>query len=242
MDKKIKIVGHRGVAALRPENTMASFAYAMKLGLYGIETDIRMSSDGELVLIHDARVDRTTNGSGNVCDFTLKQLKELDAGSWFSKEFAGQKILTFEEFLEQVSDKNIFLNIEIKDEREIVTEKTIKMLEKYNISKEDFVITSFHPTVTNYAIKKYNLHTQGFPLSYYPEENRPESYDGFYSIGINMNDLTKELCDTLQEQNVEPWCWCPDTKEQVEFAIACGSPLATVNNPLPALELLNNIS
>ncbi len=240
MDKKIKIVGHRGVAALRPENTLASFEYAIELGLDGIETDIHMSADGELVLIHDDTLERTTNGSGNVWDFTLKQLKELDAGSWFSKEYAGQKIPTFREFLELIKDKNLFLNIEIKDPREIVIEKTLKMLNEYDIDKEDFVIASFHSSVTDYAIEKHNLNTQGFPLVYY-KENAPESYDGFYSIGIGMGRLTKEFCDELKEQNVEPWCWCPDTKEQIEYAISCGSPLATVNNPLPALEVLKNM-
>ena len=234
----MKIVGHRGVRALRPENTMVSFEYALELGLYGIETDIRMSADGELVLIHDATVDRTTNGCGNVCDFTFEELKALDAGSWFSKEYAGERIPSFREFLELIKGKDIFLNIEIKDAREDITEKTIKMLESYNIQKENFVIASFHSSVTDYAIKKYNLNTQGFPLEYYEESERPQSYDGFYSIGIGMNDLTKQFCDEMKKHNIEPWCWCPDTKEQVELAISCGSPLATVNNPLPALEIL----
>lgn len=240
MNKKIKIVGHRGVAALRPENTMVSFEYAIELGLDGLETDIHMSADGELVLIHDDTLERTTDGSGNVWDYTLEQLKTFDAGSWFSPEYSNQKIPTFREFLELVKGKNLFLNIEIKDAREIVMEKVMALLNEYKIQKENFVIASIHPYATSYAIEKYNLNTQGFPLNYYKIEERPESYDGFFSIGINMRHLTKEFCDTLKEQNIEPWCWCPDTKEQVEQAVACGSPLATVNNPLPALEFLKN--
>ena len=240
MEKAIKIVGHRGVAALRPENTLVSFKYAIELGLDGIETDIHMSADGELVLIHDDTLERTSNGNGSVCDFTLKELKELDVGSWFSEEYAHQRIPTFREFLELVNGKELFLNVEIKDPREIVIEKTLALLREYHIQKENFVIASFHSDVTKYVIEKHGLNTQGFPLSYYEKrkKKKPESYEGFYSIGIGTGDLTKEFCDTLKRQKIQPWCWCPDTKEQIEYAILCGSPLVTVNNPLPALEIL----
>lgn len=237
----MRIVGHRGAAALRPENTMASFEYAITLGVDGLETDVRMSADGELVLIHDETVDRTTNGSGFVRDFTLEQLKQLDAGSWFAKEYADQRIPTFREFLELVQDKQLFLNVEIKDPRIIVVENVINMLNAYNIDKDNYVIASFHPEVTDYVMKQYGLHTQGFPLAYYKGE-RPENYEGFYSIGIGMKDLTKEFCNTLKAQNVDPWCWCPDTKDQMEYAISCGSTLVTVNDPLPALAIRNKNS
>ncbi|MBE6569056.1 MAG: hypothetical protein E7658_02410 [Ruminococcaceae bacterium] len=132
-----------------PENTMVSFRYALALRLYGVETDIRMTADGELVLMHDHMVDRTTNGHENLCVFTLAELKAPDAGSWFPKEYAGEKIPTFAEFPELAKDKDVFLNIKIKDARDIVTEKTIRMLESCQIGKERFLIAPVYPTATN---------------------------------------------------------------------------------------------
>lgn len=78
--KNIYVAAHRGFCAKFPENTMLAFKEALKLDVDQIETDVRITKDNELVLIHDATLDRTTNGSGRVCDYTLEVLKQLDAG------------------------------------------------------------------------------------------------------------------------------------------------------------------
>ena len=90
----IPVVGHRGAAALWPENTMYAFREAEKLGVDGLETDIRMTRDGELVLCHDERVDRTTDGTGRVCDLSLRELRALDAGRPFCGGPTGLRIPT----------------------------------------------------------------------------------------------------------------------------------------------------
>lgn len=99
------LVGHRGAADLVPENTLPSMAAAIELGVNELETDLRLSKDGEIVLMHDATVDRTTDGHGAVNDLTLAQLRALDAGH-------GERIPTFVELLEAT---DIPLQIEIKD-------------------------------------------------------------------------------------------------------------------------------
>ncbi|MGC2313902.1 MAG: glycerophosphodiester phosphodiesterase family protein, partial [Candidatus Acidiferrales bacterium] len=93
------VIGHRGAPAYAPENTMASFRRAVELGATFIETDLRLSHDAQFVAMHDATLDRTSNGRGLVRDFTLAQLRELDAGSWYGPKFAGEKIPTLEEIL-----------------------------------------------------------------------------------------------------------------------------------------------
>ena len=108
------VLAHRGYSAKAPENTMAAFELALAVGADGIELDVHMTRDGEIVVIHDDTLDRTTNGKGPVSDQTMAELRELDAGSWFSPEFAGERIPTLKLVLELIKDKDVLLNIEIK--------------------------------------------------------------------------------------------------------------------------------
>jgi len=94
------IAGHRGDRADAPENTVPAFQAALAAGLDFVETDVQLTSDGFPVLIHDETVDRTTNGTGAIADLTLAQVRALDAGSWFSKAFAGTQIPTLGEYLD----------------------------------------------------------------------------------------------------------------------------------------------
>eukprot|EP00002_Diphylleia_rotans_P019487 TRINITY_DN376_c0_g1_i1.p1 TRINITY_DN376_c0_g1~~TRINITY_DN376_c0_g1_i1.p1 ORF type:complete len:330 (+),score=86.20 TRINITY_DN376_c0_g1_i1:49-1038(+) len=108
------VVGHRGSVATAPENTMLGFQHAIEQGCDGIETDLQVSKDGYVVLIHDSTVDRTTDGTGRVADMTLAELQALDAGCWKGAEFCGQKIPTFDDLLNLVKGKNIFIVMDQK--------------------------------------------------------------------------------------------------------------------------------
>lgn len=112
--KKVSIIGHRGAMGYAPENTMASFAKGLELGADIIELDVHLSKDGEVVVMHDHTVNRTTNGAGLIRDMTVKELKMLDAGSWFSPAFAGERVPTLEEVLAWAKGKTR-LAIEIKN-------------------------------------------------------------------------------------------------------------------------------
>lgn len=107
------IIGHRGAAGEAPENTLRSFQLAFEQGADAIELDVHLSADGELVVIHDPTINRTTNGTGAVADLTLSELKRYDAGRWFDDQFAGEQIPTLLEVL-QIVPKNSMVNIEIK--------------------------------------------------------------------------------------------------------------------------------
>lgn len=88
----MKVVGHRGASAIAPENTMAAFIAAREVGADGVELDVHATADGELVVIHDYAVDRTTDGTGLVLDLTGGVIRRLNAGSWFSPEFTGEHV------------------------------------------------------------------------------------------------------------------------------------------------------
>ncbi len=97
------LIAHRGLDDTYPENTLPAFEAALKLGM-GVEFDLAMTSDQQVVVLHDDTVDRTTNGSGRVAQMSLAELRELDAGSWKDQEFAGAKVPTFKEALELISN------------------------------------------------------------------------------------------------------------------------------------------
>ena len=108
------VIAHRGASGNAPENTMAAFRKAVALGATFIETDLQLSRDARFVAIHDATLNRTTNGQGAVHDMTLAELQKLDAGSWFGSEFAGERIPTLEEILEFSKKNDVVFYLELK--------------------------------------------------------------------------------------------------------------------------------
>lgn len=137
---------HRGASAVCPENTMAAFRKSLELGATGIETDVQMSSDGGLVLIHDENLKRTAGAEGYVKDHTLSQLLELDAGSWFGPEFQNERLPTLEELLDLLQERDTLLNIELKNGMFLypgLEEKVIAAVRDYGMS-ERVVLSSFN--------------------------------------------------------------------------------------------------
>jgi glycerophosphoryl diester phosphodiesterase len=110
---QVETVAHRGAAGYAPENTMAAFQLGVDMKADYIEIDVQQTKDGELVVIHDVTLDRTTDGTGFVKDHTLEEIRQLDAGSYFGPEFAGEKVPTFEEVLDEFRGKTGIL-IELK--------------------------------------------------------------------------------------------------------------------------------
>jgi glycerophosphoryl diester phosphodiesterase len=120
----LQIIAHRGASGLAPENTMAAFRLAASLGTTAIETDVQMSRDGRLLLIHDGTLRRTTDGKGRVSSKTFDELRRLDAGSWFPKrllkrrhgerQFTGERIPAIEELFALAHEHKLRLYLEIK--------------------------------------------------------------------------------------------------------------------------------
>ncbi|MGZ0212993.1 MAG: glycerophosphodiester phosphodiesterase [Actinomycetales bacterium] len=109
------ILGHRGAMAYAPENTLEAFELCADQGADGMEIDIHTTRDGVIVAIHDDTVDRTSNGTGRVCDLDFAELRQLDFGSGLPGDFAGAHIPTLEEILDLVARRDLVLNIEVKD-------------------------------------------------------------------------------------------------------------------------------
>jgi len=131
MEGKVLVLGHRGYSAKYPENTILAFKKAIEAGADGIELDVWLTKDGEVVVIHDETVDRTSNGSGRVKEMTLEELKELDFGN-------GERIPTLEEVFEAVPEDSV-VNVEIKDVDAV--EKTAEIIGRNN--PERVIVSSF---------------------------------------------------------------------------------------------------
>lgn len=111
------LIGHRGVAGLTPENTLAGLRRAAELGLRWVEIDARVSVDGRLMVMHDATLERTTNGRGRVAATTGDAMRRLDAGAWFAPEYAGEGVPDLAAAMGSAADLGLGVNIEIKAPR-----------------------------------------------------------------------------------------------------------------------------
>ena len=223
------VAGHRGYKAKYPENTMLSYRQARALGVDMLEIDLNRTKDGQLALIHDSTVDRTTDGHGPVKHFTLAQLQALDAGQ-------GERIPCFAEFLDWAAGTGLALNVEIKTKTHETVDLAVALLERYRMLGR-CVIACFDADITQYACQRYGARTQGFPRRAMQHCKR-DSYDYLYSVGIEMRDLTPALVDEFNGRGIQPWCWCPDTPAEVERMRQCGATLCTCNDPVPALETI----
>ncbi len=146
-----KIFAHRGASGYAPENTLEAFLLAREQGAEGIELDVQLTKDGEVVVIHDETIDRTSNGKGNVRDFTLKELKKYSFHNK-KKEYKGVKIPTLKEVLEAVKPLGMEVNIELKTGiywYPGLEEKTVELVKQAGM-EERVIYSSFN----HYSIGK----------------------------------------------------------------------------------------
>ncbi len=251
----IWVAAHRGFSSDYPENTMAAFKAALDLNVDQIETDAHVTKDGRIVLIHDSTVDRTTNGIGKVCDFTLEELKKLDAGIKKGEQFKGECIPTLIELMELLKDHpTITLDIELKDYPECVgkdiafsvCDNIIEIVEQYNFGDRVILNTfsgELHEYINDTYGNKYKQHVF-FPSRHLGKLTRdPYSYaysccmfQTFYS-DVNMAD--KEDFEKMRALGVDCWAGaCVKDERTVDMAIERGATLITCNNPDTVLNLL----
>lgn len=138
---RVQVIAHRGYSAAAPENTLAAFREAVELRPDFMECDVRRTKDDEIIVIHDPTLDRTTNGSGNVADYTLDELRQLDAGSWFAPEFAAEKLPTLDEVIEIAKGTGVVLIVEIKEPG--TEDEVVAALYDHGIAEQS-MLCSFH--------------------------------------------------------------------------------------------------
>lgn len=156
----MKIFAHRGYSAKYPENTLSAFKAVANIPIYGVEFDVHLTKDGEMVIIHDERIDRTSNGKGYVKDMTLEELRQYDFGSWFDKKFEGEKIPTLSEVLDIFSNTKHILNIEIKSDiipYEGLLEKILELVINKGFENRVIISSFDHEVIQKLAHTKPNI-------------------------------------------------------------------------------------
>lgn len=146
----MKVYAHRGYSGKYPENTMLAFKKASETGCYGIELDVQLTKDGEVVIIHDETIDRTTDGTGKVKDYTLEELQKFNADTLWGGIHGFQPIPTFDEYCAWVKDQDLVTNIEIKSGvyyYEELEEKTLAIVKKYGLEKKTIFSSFNHSSV-----------------------------------------------------------------------------------------------
>lgn len=224
----MRVIAHRGASGYAPENTRAAFERAIAMGAVAIETDVRLTADDHLVLMHDATVTRTTDGRGPVADYTLAELRSLDAGGWFDPEFAGERVPTLDELLEEIVPR-IPVVLEVKDQA--ATGPTIEAIRVAGIEAQVEVTSFLWPAVAEAKRLAPEL-VVGFLTPEFDDDIiRRCARRGFAQVCPHVDTLTKERVAEAHDAGLVVRAYGIARREQVDRLFATGADGATVNWP-----------
>ncbi|WP_410769700.1 glycerophosphodiester phosphodiesterase [Fontibacillus sp. BL9] len=228
-------VAHRGFSGIAPENTMSAVTLAMEQPyVHWIEVDVQLSKDGVPLLIHDFNLNRTTNGRGPVKEKTWGELSSLDAGSWKSKEYAGERLICLDEFLDKIKGR-LKANIEVKTQGDLypgIEEKIISAVKKHRM-EQDVVLTSFEPRVLA-KIKEIGRGIRtGLIIEGKPKDLllRLQLLQCSF-LSINYRHLSAELAGKAARRGIEVMAWTlDDVRRMRRVAAMHGDILLCTNRP-----------
>lgn len=242
--KQVKIWGHRGASAYAPENTLEAFALAEKMGADGVELDVQLTKDGEIVVIHDETIDRTSNGSGFVKDYTLKELQQFDFGVKFAgrraeEEEAEEKtrvrIPTLEEVFRLLWPGTLTVNIELKTgiiQYEGLEEKVLQLSKRLGMENRVIYSSFHHPSLVkikelNPSCKTGLLYCDGWiGVAGYA---RKLGIDALHPPIYQLKD--ESLVREAKEMGLEVNVWTVDDKADIKRLAGYGVDTVITNEP-----------
>ena len=230
----MKNFAHRGFSGKYPENTILAFQKALEEGVDGIELDVQLTKDGELVIIHDESVDRTTDGKGLVVSYTLEELKKLDASYIYRGKMGFNPIPTLGEYFELVKDSPIVTNIELKtgiNEYPGIEEKVYAMIQEYHL-EDRIIISSFnHYSVMRMKAMAPELVYGFLSDTWIYDAGKYTRSHGVACYHPSVVQLKKEFVDEAKAQGIVINTWTVNTEEQVRDLYAKGVDTVIGNYP-----------
>lgn len=220
------IFAHRGASKIAPENTLEAFRMASEGVCDGIELDIQMTDDDQLVVIHDVTLERTTNGFGRVLDKSLEALKALDAGSWFDGKFCDSKIPTLQEAVD-IIDESKLINIEIKMPsfyRRDIAGRLVEFIQKNKLSSR-VIVSSFDHKVLQEIVGLEPSIRVGLLFYNYPVNVKAYIKNmgvEIYSIHLSQEFLDENLIREITEVGKKIYVYTVDDKSVAHMLKAIG--------------------
>lgn len=239
---KTKVMGHRGAALLAPENTLASVRAAADAGATWVEIDVYLIAEGGLVIFHDDTLDRCTNGSGVTREARPTEVVELDAGSWFSTDFVGEKVPTLLDALECIQSLGLGLNLEIKHDAadvENIVPAVMAMLRDHWQDNDRLMISSFNLAALEMC---YEIDPQRHLAPLYEDipEDWQEQLSGIeaYSLNCDYSRLTEAQARAVKAAGYKLLCYTVNDPQTVEAHWAWGMDAVITDDPTRFASLL----
>jgi glycerophosphoryl diester phosphodiesterase len=226
-------VGHRGAAGHAPENTMASFEAALRLGADAVELDVRPCRDGELVVIHDAAVDRTTDGKGEVAALTLDEIRRLDAGARFFGAFRNERIPTLRETLAWAAGRTELV-VEIKGDphpRPGVEEQVVRLIADHGMVDRVMVISFHHPSLRRVRELEPGLATGMLYTGFLADTVAAAGAAGADCARPMWRDWNAPLVQAVHGAGLVAGAWTADEESAIEMLLDLGIDSITSNYP-----------
>jgi len=221
------VIAHRGASGHAPENTFAAFRRAIELGATFIETDLHLTRDAKFVAIHDSTLERTTNGQGAVHDATLAELRQLDAGKWYDREFSGEHIPTLEEVLEFSRQNDVVFYLEVKyDVAWGMHHSLVAAIRKAENAARTIVI-SFDPA-TVAAVRRVDpaimvgLLAEDTDQAAHPDLVKTAQRSGARQLCLQSKILTSDLVDQAHRSDLQVVTWTINDAEAMRAAVRAG--------------------
>ena len=241
---KSLILAHRGASAYAPENTTIAFAKAIKMGADGFELDVHLSKDGALIVIHDESLNRTTNGSGFVKDFSLEEIKKLDAGSWFDSQFSDEKVPTLDEVLTLVKDTRLLINIEIKNGPffyDDIEQKIVDCVIRHNMIDRVIVSSFDHYSIVKAKELNPSIKTGALFLARTIDSWKYVKEIGANALHPHFISVTDEMIRTCRDNNIEIHTYTANEPEHIKHLAKLGVNSIITNFPDRAKEIVNSL-
>ena len=233
---KMLVFAHRGASGGAPENTMAAFKQAIEKGSDGVELDIHLTADGKVVVIHDATVDRTSDGRGEVAYRNYSELAKLDmAARWKGSKWGAQRIPLLEEVIECVIPAGLLMNVEIKGGKAspMLAEQAVSIIKGYD-AMDRVVFSSFDPLQLN-KVRTLVPSSRRALLSYFPPPVSAGKADDLWGCHPYHMLVSKGTVQKWHLEGMHVQLWTVNTKKDMQMAIRIGADGIITNHPALAL-------